>query len=104
MWDGRGIKGPRRDQYIEKYPALWGTMSLIEFLMRYSNVDDCEIFTGEEIIDTSEGCEAACANLGLLCTTNPNIEQTCLRNCSSMMQAQIDCLAALTSCDTGSCN
>ena len=34
MWTGEGLTGPRAGEYIERYPALWGTRSLAPFIDR----------------------------------------------------------------------
>ena len=100
MWDGRGIQGPRQDLYIEKYAALWGVMSMGEFLARYGDLPgvDCQWYTGQEIV---VGCDEACANIGALCT--PNAQAQCEEQCPSWPQPRVDCVIALESCDFQSC-
>ncbi|GEM_PF-2887760 len=96
MWTGEGLTGPRTGEYIDKYPALWGTTSLGEFVDRYGWLgDECKVFLGDQVV--SAECEAACGHVGDICGADP--EQSCLDMCSRLTDDDLSCLAGAQVCD-----
>ena len=62
-WTGEGLVGPRTGEFLDKYPALWGTLTLGEFIDRYGWLGtECKVWLGAE--DKTEACEAVCGHLG----------------------------------------
>lgn len=96
MWDGHALFGPRRPGVVEKYPALLGTISLREFIERFSALGPtCEVFSGAETLGI--GCEAACEAQVGLCPGRTSAE--CLLECAGWPRAITDCLAVSGECD-----
>jgi hypothetical protein len=98
MWSGKGLVGPRAGQYIDKYPALWGTMGLAEFRDRHREIAgvDCQYWAGEELLGFD--CEAACGNLGDVCG-DASMETHCLTMCGNLPRHATDCLQGLSACE-----
>jgi len=97
MWNGKGIVGPRTGEYVDKYPALWGTLSLTEFLDRHRDMAgvDCAYWAGEEL--KGFDCEAACGNLEAVC--GGGIGSTCMNGCDTLPRYATDCMIGLDSCE-----
>ena len=88
MWNGEGITGPRTGEFIDKYPALWGTADLGRFVDRYGWLDEeCQVWVGEEAL--SEQCLEVCEYIGGLC--GGSTEETCLEKCSRIDDDVAEC-------------
>jgi hypothetical protein len=95
MWTGEGLIGPRTGEFIDKYPALWGTTTLERFVDRYGWLgEECKVFLGEQ--EVSPECESACAHVSEICSEETGA--TCLERCGQMSDETVDCLAAASAC------
>ena len=100
-WDARGLTGPRRNLYLDKYPALWGRIEWWEFKDRYAYLEpeNCQVYTGTEIL--GEGCDDACARVGEVCPLDDRLD--CESECRYYPRSITDCLSNLTDCNTALC-
>ncbi len=95
MWSGEGITGPRTGEFIEKYPALWGTTDLGDFVDDYGWLGaECQVWVGES---ASEECIEICEHYAGLCGADK--EEKCLGKCDGLSSDQHECLLEATTCD-----
>ncbi len=95
-WTGEGLAGPRRGEFLDKYPALWGTLSLGEFIDRYEWLGtECKVWLRSE--QEIDACEAVCEHLGELC--NEEAQEQCLDKCGLFTAEGMTCLEEASTCD-----
>ncbi len=87
---GEGLTGPRAGECIDKYPALWGTRSLSEFIERYAWLgDECKVWLGDEA--SSDACLSVCEHIGEICAST-DAEEACLEKCPGFTEDTRVCL------------
>jgi hypothetical protein len=98
-WNGAGLVGPDADTILDRATALWATLTVAEFLDRYEGMDDCALWTGEEVLGI--GCDDACVAIGKRC--GDAAQADCDAICPELPRTQVDCLRLDDTCDPESC-